>query len=41
MKEYKSVDISIVYLEEGDCICTSLEKDDYKDNELPILPFYS
>ena len=38
MKEYKSVDISIIYLAESDCIRTSLEKDDYKDNELPLLP---
>ena len=41
MKEYQLVEISVIYLEEGDCIRTSLEKDDYKDNELPLLPFGS
>lgn len=41
MKEYKSIEINITYLEDCDCIRTSFGNDgEYNDNELPLLPFY-
>ena len=37
---YKTLDISIIRLDDYDCICTSTSgADDYDDNELPLVPF--
>ena len=41
MNKYNSLYISIIYLDENDCVRTSSTFGDgqYDDNELPLVPF--